>query len=217
MYLWEDGMAAASARKGTGDKHQAIIRGALAVFAKAGYTRASIDAIAAEAGVSTRTIYNHFEDKARLFQTAIHESATRVAEAQIALIERHLTKVTDLEQDLLEFGRAWAMPMTDYTDHFAMVRQINAEVGHIPAAALETWQDTGPRRVRRELAAHFQRLADRGLLRIDDPDRAAMHFALLTAAESTSRSFHGVIPIPGDEVIELADSGVHAFLNGYRA
>jgi len=31
-----------------------------------GYTRASIDAISAEAGVSTRTIYNHFTDKAML-------------------------------------------------------------------------------------------------------------------------------------------------------
>lgn len=211
-------MVTTSARtgRGTADKHQAIIRGALAVFARAGYTRASIDAIASEAGVSTRTIYNHFDDKARLFQTAIHESATRVAEAQIALIERHLTKVTDLEQDLLEFARAWAMPMTDYEDHFAMVRQINAEVGHIPAAALEAWQDTGPTRVRRELAARFQRLADRGLLRIDDPDRAATHFVLLTAAEATSRSYHGALPIPEEEVIELATSGVRAFLDGYR-
>lgn len=60
--------------------------GALTVFARDGYMRASVDAIAAEAGVSTRTIYNHFQDKAQLFQTVIQESATRVAEAQIAII-----------------------------------------------------------------------------------------------------------------------------------
>ena len=46
------------------DKRRAIIDGALAVFARDGYTRASIDAISAEAGVSTRTVYNHFTDKA---------------------------------------------------------------------------------------------------------------------------------------------------------
>jgi len=64
------------------DKRRAILRGALNVFAHDGYTRASIDAVAAEAGVSTRTIYNHFSDKAELFQTVIHESAAQVADAR---------------------------------------------------------------------------------------------------------------------------------------
>ena len=42
------------------DKREAILRGALTVFARDGYTRASIDAIAKEGEVSTRTLYNHF-------------------------------------------------------------------------------------------------------------------------------------------------------------
>ena len=56
------------------DKRRAILAGALTVFARDGYTRASIDAIAAQAIVSTRTIYNHFQCKAHLFQTVIQES-----------------------------------------------------------------------------------------------------------------------------------------------
>src|SRR3954468_20455887 len=117
-------------RGGLADKRRAILAGALTVFARDGYTRASIDAIAAEAGVSTRTIYNHFQDKAQLFQAVIQESATRVADAQIAILDRCLDRVTDLERDLIEVGRAWATPMADYADHFALVRQITAEVGH---------------------------------------------------------------------------------------
>ena len=51
--------------------------------------------------MSTRTIYNHFEDKARLFQAVIQESATRVADGP----DRRswtatYSKVTDLEADL---------------------------------------------------------------------------------------------------------------------
>ena len=60
--------------------------------------------------MSTRTIYNHFGDKAQLFRALITESATRVADAQIAIIDRYLHKVTDLEADLVEFGRVWATP-----------------------------------------------------------------------------------------------------------
>src|ERR671918_2156773 len=83
-------------------KRRAILDGALAVFARDGYTRASIDAISATAGVSTRTIYNHFKDKAQLFQTVVEESTTGVADFQIAVIDRHLGQVTDLESDLLQ-------------------------------------------------------------------------------------------------------------------
>jgi len=202
-------------RRGLADKRRAILRGALTVFAREGYARASIDAIAGEAGVSTRTIYNHFTDKAELFQTVIQDSATQVADAEIALIDRYLTKVTDVEADLVEFGCIWATPRTAYADHWALVRQINAEVGHVPQAAIDQWQEAGPLRVRRELTRRMQHLADRGLLRISDPDRAAVHFVLLAATEVTNRTHHGAVPLPDEEITAIATAGVRAFLHGY--
>lgn len=201
-------------RRGLPDKRRAILAGALTVFARDGYTRASIDAISAAAGVSTRTIYNHFDDKARLFQTVIRTSATGVAEAQIAIIDRHLGKVTDLETDLIELGRALATPMTGYADHFALVPQIDAEAGHIPQAALDAWREAGPRRVLLELAGRMRQLAGRGLLRVDEPDRAATHFMLLV--QGAVPFHHGVGATREDEVTEVVTAGVRAFLYGYR-
>ncbi|WP_424532941.1 helix-turn-helix domain-containing protein [Sphaerisporangium viridialbum] len=55
-------------RGGLADKRRAILAGALTVFARDGYTRATTEAISAQAGVSSRTLYNHFQDKARLFK-----------------------------------------------------------------------------------------------------------------------------------------------------
>lgn len=199
-----------------GDKRRAILRGALTVFARDGYSRASIDAIAAEAQVSTRTIYNHFHDKAELFQTVIQESATRVADAQIAILER-LDRITDLERDLIEVGRIWATPMSDYVDHFALVRQISADVGHIPRAAFDAWQEAGPLRVRRELARRMQALGDRGLLNVEDAERAAQHFVALAASDVANRTYHGAIPMAEEEITRIAAAGVRAFLHGYLA
>jgi AcrR family transcriptional regulator len=188
------------------------VAGALKVFARDGYTRASIDAISAEAGVSTRTIYNHFRDKAHLFQSVIQESATQVAEAQIAIIDRYLSNVTDVERDLVEFGRAWVAPMIYYANHFALVRQVNAEAGHIPQVAIDTWQEAGPLRVRRELGRRMQQLAYQGLLHIQDPDRAALHLLLLISV--VNPAYHSVIPAE-DQIDKIITCGVHAFLYGY--
>lgn len=196
------------------DKRQAILAGALTVFARDGYSRTSIDAIAAEAAVSTRTIYNHFADKARLFHVLITESATRVAEAQIAIIDRYLHKVTNLEADLVEFARVWATPVPDHADHFALVRHISADAGHIPQAAIDAWLHAGPLRVRRALASRLQQLADQGLLRIDDPEWAAIHFVRLTTG---GKRVPQATALTQQEITEMVTAGVHAFLHGYAA
>jgi AcrR family transcriptional regulator len=200
-------------RGGLTDKNRAILAGALSLFARDGYTRASIDAIAAKARVSTRTIYNHFEDKTQLFRAVIQESTTQVADAQIAIIDYHLRKVTDLEADLIEFGCALATPMNEYADHFALVRQIDADAEHIPQEALDAWQEAGPRRVLRELARHMQRLADQEQLHVEDADRAAVHFMLLV--QGAIPFHHGIGATREAEIDEIVTAGVHTFLHGY--
>jgi AcrR family transcriptional regulator len=199
------------------DKRRAMLRGGLVVFARDGYTRGGIEAIAEQANVSTRTIYNHFGDKARLFEAVIQASATEVAEAQIRLIHQYLHRVGDIEADLTEFAIVWATPMAEFADHFAMVRQVHAEIGHLPDSVVQAWQEAGPRRVNAELAGKFAELAERGLLRLDDPLRAATHFSLLATGEVRSRTYRGALAIPAEEIAVSATAGVRAFLRGYGA
>lgn len=199
-------------RGGRADKRQAILTGALEVFARDGYTRASIDAISASAGVSTRTIYNHFEDKVKLFEAVIQDSAARAAETQIRIIELHLSKIIDLETDLIEFGKDLAAPMPDLSGHFALVQQINAEAGHIPRPALEAWEENGPRRVRRALAERLEHFTERGLLRVSNPERAALHLMLLISGGLTT---HERETLTSEQSDEMVASGVHAFLHGH--
>lgn len=199
---------------GQPDKRRAIISGALTLFARDGYTRASLDAIAAEAGVSNRTIYNHFTDKADLFQAVIQDSTQRTADTMVDLIDRHLGKIIDLETDLADLALAFLSLLTsDLAGHFALVRQISAETEHIPPAALRLWQDTGPGRVRHHLAGRLHQLARQGQLAIGDPVRAAGHLLLLVSADNLHDRADLHNPT---EVAAMVRAGVHAFLHGYQ-
>ena len=200
-------------------KGEAVMRAARAEFGRHGYARTSIDAIAAEAGVSTRTIYNHFAGKEQLFAAVLTSSATQVADsvvqgAALAFAPEPLEPL-DVERALVGLGLLLAAQQTDFPEHFAMVRQIDAEADHFPQGVYEAWQDAGPRRVRAEVVARLRDLADRGLLVVDNPPRAAVHFAVLTTGEMREASARGVRPPREDEAKEMVAAGVSVFLNGY--
>ncbi|GIG71233.1 TetR/AcrR family transcriptional regulator [Phytomonospora endophytica] len=207
------------AARGQPGKRGDIMRGALAVFARDGYTRASIDAISAEAGVSTRTIYNHFQDKAALFVAVVRASTEGVAEAQTAIITRHPLgggDLGDLEAALAALAADLAAPMSgDHAEHFALVRQLDAESGHVPEEAVETWRESGPDRVQGLLAERFAGLMRDGRMRAEGADAglAASHFLLLVRGALPFQ--HGLGRRGEDEVEVAVRAGVRAFLWGY--
>src|SRR5262245_19508350 len=135
--------APARAHRGRADKTDAMLHAACVVFGRDGYARAGVDAIAATAGVSTRTIYNHFpEGKQELFRLVMEWSSTRVREEQLARLRRYLDPQRpphprDLERDLFALARSWVALTTDFHDHFLLVRHIWAEVGHVPGEVLD--------------------------------------------------------------------------------
>ncbi|MEV7684080.1 TetR/AcrR family transcriptional regulator [Streptomyces sp. NPDC088341] len=206
-------------RKGLLEKRRAIERGARTVFGQEGYTRASIDAIAAAAGVSTRTIYNHFTDKEELFRTVFLESTASVTAGLGELFARHFQRFgnpADTESELLALAREWVGQNAEHPEHFALVRQIITEGQRMPADVIEEWQRVGPRAVRAELAEWLRTLARQGVLDIDDADVAARHLSLLVGG-MTLESFFGAVWVSADEVESFVVSGVRAFLKLYGA
>ncbi|MFW6693144.1 TetR/AcrR family transcriptional regulator [Streptomyces sp. MAR4 CNX-425] len=200
-------------------KRQAITVAARAVFGRDGYARAGIEAIAAEAGVSTRTIYNHFDGKEQLFAAVIEESSVQVAGALVRLIDDHLDPVegaADLEPALTALAHAWAaVPRAGFAEHFAVVRQLKAEAASMPPALVQAWNDAGPRRAEAALARHLRALAGRGIVAADDPVLAADHYLLLTLGALDTRSDQGATPLGDAETARITTAGVRAFLGGY--
>ena len=60
-------------KRDTSRKNQDILEGAIKVFTEYGFESSSMDKIAEVAGVSKRTVYNHFPSKEALFQTIVFD------------------------------------------------------------------------------------------------------------------------------------------------
>ncbi|MFG3202473.1 TetR/AcrR family transcriptional regulator [Streptomyces sp. NPDC048192] len=204
------------------EKQMAIASASCTVFGREGYARASVDALAAEAGVSTRTLYNHFPGgKAQLFQTVVTWTSSEVRDAQLACLRSVLhperpPRAEDLERDLVALARGFAGLMTDYPSHFALVRHIHAEADHVPPEVLKAWYAAGPEPVGRAVAEAMARLEDAGLLDTHgDAAMTAAHFMALTTHTIVQFTHYGVVPLPRSETDRLITTGVAAFLRAY--
>jgi TetR/AcrR family transcriptional regulator, fatty acid metabolism regulator protein len=77
-----------------------IVRSAVAVFARKGYHRATVDDIVRESGTSKGAVYHHFGNKEALFVALVDDFAARLAGAVAAAIEQSHGAVGKIEAGL---------------------------------------------------------------------------------------------------------------------
>jgi AcrR family transcriptional regulator len=158
------------------EKRRAIIDGATAVFGRDGYTRAGIDSIAKEAGVSTRTIYNHFANKEELFLCTLNELPSGFVTLVRGLHERAGTETVQsvLEQvarSALDFyGEAIPMGASFFADPELLARH----------RGLLEQRGAGPQRANEAVAAYLRAEQKLGRVR-GDADPEAVAYMLLGA------------------------------------
>ena len=95
--------AAAPAASAEARKRQ-LLETALAVFARHGYRKTSMDDVAQAAGVSRQGLYLHFPTKEDLFRAAIEQAMTR-SQAEVAAVLARSNGA--LEERLLDAFDAW--------------------------------------------------------------------------------------------------------------
>ena len=204
--------AAGRPRGGRAVKREAILRGALSVLVREGFSGAPVSTNPPEPAVSTRTIYNHFADQEDLFHAVVERSSRRVAEAEIALVDQHLHGGEDPERELIAFARAWLTPAETLAEHHALVRRLGVDRARVPDAALDAWREEGPLRVRRALAEKLATWVEAGVLERCDPVHAAVHLSLLISAAVPGQVSGARTP---EEAELWIGSGIRAFLHGY--
>jgi TetR/AcrR family transcriptional regulator, fatty acid metabolism regulator protein len=82
-------------RQKSGDKHQAILRAAVQVFAEQGFADAKVARIARLAGVATGSVYNYFTSKEDLLHTIFRDMWTQMLEGLAELAEQQELSAED--------------------------------------------------------------------------------------------------------------------------
>ena len=98
----------------------------------------------------------------------------------------------------------------------ALRRLVIGEAGRFPELG-RAFYERGAGRALALLAEAFERLSERGALRVDDPAIAAAHFNWLVMSAPVNRAMllgDEAIPTPA-ELDRYADAGVRAFLAAY--
>ncbi|TIS40015.1 MAG: TetR/AcrR family transcriptional regulator, partial [Mesorhizobium sp.] len=194
-------------------KRISVVDAAASVFCREGYAGANIDLIAAEAGVSRQTVYNHHGDKEKLFMAIVRDLTERCNAGIFATIATFPDQPADLEADLVAFAVRMNRNCICNRDGRFLRKLIQAEGERYPELFAE-WREQGPGRTWSALAARFARLAYAGHLSIDDPDVAARQFLALVNAELQTTFMLGGIPTE-EEVLRSATNGVRTFLAAF--
>lgn len=116
----------------TDRKRQAIVQAAIAAFRSQGFDATSMDRIAADAGVSKRTVYNHFPGKDALFAEILVQLWGKAA----GLAEQAYAPGQPLRPQLLALAQQ-KLRMLEDEHFFGLARVAIAEAIHAPERARE--------------------------------------------------------------------------------
>ena len=183
------------------------------MFCREGYAGANIDLVAAEAGVSRQTVYNHHGDKEKLFIAVVREVTGRINAEIFATLATFPDKPEDLRTDLTAFAKRMACNCLCSRDGRFLRKLIQSEGERYPEL-FATWQEEGPNKTWAALAARFARLAHSGHLDIADPDLAARQFMALVHADLNIATMLGRVPT-AEEMNTSAANAVSTFLRAF--
>jgi TetR/AcrR family transcriptional repressor of mexJK operon len=195
-------------------KRRAITEAAATLFLRNGYLGTSMDEIAALAAVSKQTVYKHFADKQSLFSEVVISTVNEASDA-VATEVGELQDSGDLATDLRALARR-QLALVLQPQILRLRRLVIGEAGRFPELG-RIFYERGPGRTIAALTSTFERLAARGLLRLDDAARAAEHFNWLIMSAPLNRAMllgRDEPPAPED-LDRYADAGVRVFLAAY--
>lgn len=159
------------------EKRAAILEAAKRLFLSRGFAATSMDAVAAEAGVSKLTVYNHFSDKDTLFLEAVKAKCEEQMPHEI--FEGNAKG--PIRRRLLSIARAFHTLITS-DDAVGMYRMMAAEARQSGKLG-QLFYEAGPRRTLAEFEATLRAAVAAGQLEIPDPARAAAYFFCLVKGE----------------------------------
>jgi TetR/AcrR family transcriptional repressor of mexJK operon len=187
-----------------------ILEAAKSHFYAHGLERASVDAIAAEAGVSKMTVYSNFGSKEGLFEAVVRERTERVM-GGVAGVETLDPKQP--RKALLTIGQQF-LALTREEDVLGKFRTLYGAAGAQPEACRAFYRQ-GPERLNEELAAYLRRANAAGTLKVRHPRQAANLFLSMFMGDGHVRGLLKLeMPDPQEDSALLREA-VRVFIAAY--
>lgn len=190
------------------DRERRILEAGLKVFAETGYSGATMDAVAAEAGLSKPTLYQYFASKEALFAAIMLGKRDQMLE----LFEH--PSGGGMVADLLGF--AW-----DYADTvmrpdlLSLARLIIGEVQRFPEIG-RAYQASGPDHLLRGIMDYLSGQRRAGTLVFDDAELAAQDLWGLILSAPRTQALYMPDSMPSRaEVARYVNNGLRVFLKAY--
>lgn len=190
------------------NRERAILDAALKVFAATGYTGATMDAVAAEAGVTKPTLYSYFPSKESLFQ------AMMLGKRDVMLDVFEHPSQQGMVADLLTF--AWSYADTVMRpDMLSLARLIIGEVQRFPEIG-RAYQASGPDHLLRGIMRYLEGQRRAGRLDFDDAELAAQDlWGLILSAPRTQALHMPDAPPDRATLSRYILNGLRVFLKAY--
>jgi TetR/AcrR family transcriptional repressor of mexJK operon len=192
------------------EKRAQILNGAASVFAADGYEGASMARIAAVAGVSKGTLYNHFDSKSALFTAYVGDKCDQY----LAHVFDGAHHDGDPAAVLRGIGQRMVQMMLSDVG-LAIYRVVIAEAAKFPDLA-RGFFDAGPARAIGFMADWLAEETRRGRLTVPDPAFAAEQFFNLCQTRLVLRRKLEMLPDPPVAEIErVVEASIAMFLRMY--
>lgn len=194
------------------DRREAIIAVAHNSFLELGYAATTMSGIAGTIGGSKATLWSYFPSKEALFE-AVLDTATSAYRAQLSTL---LDPSVDPEHTIRAFCHSFLKRVTT-PEALALQRLAHAEAGRFPEMG-KIFYERGPRSTHSLLAGFIGSAMERGLLRQDNPMRAARTLTSLCMSGIHQQLILGRLSAPTPALIATdADAATDLFLRAYAA
>jgi AcrR family transcriptional regulator len=188
-----------------------ILLAATDLFLAEGYGSTTIEAVAARAGVSKRTLYDRFDDKAVLFAAVVHRIIDEIRPPpEVPLIEG--AALPAILRRLAGFMLHAALS----PQAIALHRLVSAESARFPELVRAVASDGSTREGITLISELLARKLGRSKLSAADRAFAAQQFIYMVVTLPQRRSMGFGTPMTPDELESWADRVVGLFLHGCR-
>ena len=190
------------------NRERQILDAALSVFAAQGYSGTTMDAVAAEAGVTKPTLYSYFPSKDSLFQ------AMMLGQRDLMLDVFAHPSPQGMVADLWSFARTYADTVMR-PEMLSLARLIIGEVSRFPEIG-RAYQASGPDHLLRGIMRYLEDQRDAGRLDFDDAELAAQDLWGLILSAPRTQALYMPDAIPDRATLgRYIFNGLRVFLKAY--